>query len=409
LRLVHPTAFPSTVPSRIPPLQISAYTATSAVGVGKESLVAALEQSKSGLRANDFGATPLPTWIGRVDGLEELRLPEDLAGWDCRNNRLAWLGLQADGFLEAVAAARERYGPARIALVLGTSTSSIGETELAYTQLDADGSFPADQRRPLVHTPHSLAMFVQQALGLEGPAETISTACSSSAKVFASAERLIRLGLVDAAVVGGVDTLCGSVLFGFNSLELVAPEPCRPFDAARNGISLGEAAGFALLERGAGKLELLGYGEASDAHHMSTPHPEGRGAERALDEALARAGLAPDAIDYINMHGTASMKNDEVEGALVARRFPAATHASSTKGFTGHTLGAAGIVEAVISLLAIERGLKPGTVNTTALDADCGPQIRLQPAHGEVRYALSNSFGFGGNNCSLVFGKGAGA
>jgi 3-oxoacyl-[acyl-carrier-protein] synthase-1 len=397
------------VPSRIPPLQISAYTATSAVGIGKEALVAAIEQSKSGLRANDFGAAPLPTWIGRVDGLEELQLPDDLAGWDCRNNRLAWLGLQADGFVEAVAAARERYGAARIALVLGTSTSSIGETELAYTQLAADGGFPADQRRPLVHTPHSLAMFVQQALGLEGPAETLSTACSSSAKVFASAERLIRLGLVDAAVVGGVDTLCGSVLFGFNSLELVSPQPCRPFDAARNGISLGEAAGFALLERGAGRLELLGYGEASDAHHMSTPHPEGLGAERALDEALARAGLAPEAIDYINMHGTASMKNDEVEGALVARRFPAATHASSTKGFTGHTLGAAGIVEAVISLLAIEHGLKPGTVNTTALDADCGPQIRLQPAHGEVRYALSNSFGFGGNNCSLVFGKGAGA
>lgn len=397
------------MPSRIPPLQISAFTATSAVGVGKEALVAALEQSKSGLRANDFGATPLPTWIGRVGGLEELRLPENLAGWDCRNNRLAWLGLQADGFFEAVAAARERYGAARIALVLGTSTSSIGETELAYTQLDADGGFPAGQRRPLVHTPHSLAMFVQQALGLEGPAETLSTACSSSAKVFASAERLIRLGLVDAAVVGGVDTLCGSVLFGFNSLELVSPQPCRPFDAARNGISLGEAAGFALLERGAGRLELLGYGEASDAHHMSTPHPEGLGAERALDEALARAGLAPEAIDYINMHGTASMKNDEVEGALIARRFPAATHASSTKGFTGHTLGAAGIVEAVISLLAIERGLKPGTVNTTALDTDCAPQIRLQPAHGEVRYALSNSFGFGGNNCSLVFGKGAGA
>lgn len=394
-------------PSRIPPLQISAFTATSAVGVGKEPLLSALEQSKSGLRANDFGATPLPTWIGRVDGLEEISLPEDLAGWDCRNNRLAWLGLQADGFIEAVAAARKRYGPARIALILGTSTSSIGETELAYTQLDADGSFPEEQRRPRVHTPHSLSMFVQEALGLEGPAETISTACSSSAKVFASAERLIRLGLVDAAVVGGVDTLCGSVLFGFNSLELVSPEPCRPFDAERNGISLGEAAGFALLERGPGRLELLGYGEASDAHHMSTPHPEGLGAERALDDALARAGLAAEAIDYINMHGTASAKNDEVEGALVARRFPPGTHASSTKGFTGHTLGAAGIVEAVISLLAIERGLMPGTVNTTVPDPVCGPQIRLQPAQGEVRYALSNSFGFGGNNCALVFGKGA--
>jgi len=397
------------VPSRIPPLKISAYTATSAVGTGKESLATALESSRSGLRPNDFGDAPLDTWIGRVEGVEEVRLPEALAHWDCRNNRLAWLGLQADGFEQAVAAAREKYGASRIALILGTSTSSIGETELAYTQLDAEGQFPADQRRPEVHTPHSLTMFVQEVLGLDGPCETISTACSSSAKVFASAERLIRLGLVDAAVVGGVDTLCGSVLFGFNSLELVSNQPCRPFDAARGGISLGEAAGFALLERGAGALELLGYGEASDAHHMSTPHPEGLGAERALNDALARAGLGTDAIDYINMHGTASMKNDEVEGALVGRRFPETTHASSTKGFTGHTLGAAGIVEAVVSLLAIERGLKPGTVNTTDIDPDFGPQIRLKPAHGEVRYVLSNSFGFGGNNCSLVFGKGAAA
>ncbi|MET3495398.1 beta-ketoacyl-[acyl-carrier-protein] synthase family protein [Variovorax boronicumulans] len=398
------------MPSRISPLQITAYTATSAVGIGKAPLADALEHSRSGLRTNDFGKDPLPTYIGRVEGLEDLRLPEAQAGWDCRNNRLAWLGLQADGFIEAVAAAREKYGASRVALILGTSTSSIGETELAYTQLDADGLFQPEQRRPAVHTPHSLAMFVQEVLGLEGPNETISTACSSSAKVFASAERLIRLGLADAAVVGGADTLCGSVLFGFNSLELVSSAPCRPFDAERNGISLGEAAGFALVERvqagaAASPLRLLGYGEASDAHHMSTPHPEGLGAERALDDALARAGLAPEAIDYINMHGTASQKNDEVEGALVARRFPATTHASSTKGFMGHTLGAAGIVEAVICLLAIERGLKPGTVNTGTIDAGFGPQIRLAPEHGEVRHALSNSFGFGGNNCSLVFGK----
>ena len=398
------------MPSRISPLQISAYTATSAVGIGKEALAEALAQSRSGLRANDFGAAPLPTWIGRVDGLEDIRLPEALAKWDCRNNRLAWLGLHADGFIEAAAAARATYGSSRVALILGTSTSSIGETELAYTQLDAEGLFPMNQRRPAVHTPHSLAMFLQQVLGIDGPSETISTACSSSAKVFASAERLIRLGLADAAVVGGVDTLCGSVLFGFNSLELVSSEPCRPFDAARKGISLGEAAGFALVERvqagaAASPLHLLGYGEASDAHHMSTPHPEGLGAERALDDALARAGLGAEAIDYINMHGTASQKNDEVEGALVARRFPARTHASSTKGFMGHTLGAAGIVEAVICLLAIERGLMPGTVNTHTLDTGFGPQIKLQPVHGEVRHALSNSFGFGGNNCSLVFGK----
>ncbi|MGJ7545332.1 beta-ketoacyl-[acyl-carrier-protein] synthase family protein [Variovorax sp. LT1R16] len=406
------------MPSRIPPLQISAYTATSAVGVGKTPLLNALENSRSGLRPNDFGELPasgqrLPTWIGRVDGLEELTLPESLAGWDCRNNRLAWLGLQADGFADAVAAARARYGASRVAVILGTSTSSIGETEAAYTALTADGAFPPAQQRPRVHTPHSLSLFVQAALALEGPSETISTACSSSGKAFASAERLIRLGLVDAAVVGGVDTLCGSVLYGFNSLELVSPQPCRPFDAARDGISLGEAAGFALVERtpadasSADALYLLGYGEASDAHHMSTPHPQGAGAERALDDALARSGLGTDAIDYINMHGTASTKNDEVEGALITRRFPESTHASSTKGFTGHTLGAAGIVEAAISLLALETGLMPGTVNTTVLDTDCGPQIKLQPARGEVKYALSNSFGFGGNNCALIFGKGA--
>src|SRR6185503_5665665 len=231
---------------------------------------------------------------------------------------------------------------------------------------------------------------------------------SSSAKVFATAERMLRLGIVDAALVGGVDTLCGSVLFGFNALQLVSPEPCRPFDAERCGISIGEAAGFALLERddrGDGASpRLLGYGESSDAHLMSTPHPDGLGAERALDDALARAGIDAGAVDHINLHGTASAKNDEVEAALVARRFPATTHASSTKGITGHTLGAAGIVEAAASLLAIEHGLRPGTTNTRVLDPACGPQVRIATEHAPVRVALSNSFGFGGNNCVLVFG-----
>jgi 3-oxoacyl-[acyl-carrier-protein] synthase-1 len=393
------------LPLPIPPLRVSAYTATTAVGPGTGALREAMALNRSGLRPNDFSAAPLATWIGRVDGLEDRALPADFRDWDCRNNRLAWLGLQADGFIGHALAARERYGADRVAVVLGTSTSSIGATEEAYARLDADGLFPADMRLPRLHTPHSLGMFVQHALGLSGPCFTVSTACSSSAKAFADAERLIRLGLVDAAIVGGVDTLCGSVLFGFNSLELVSPEPCRPFDAARRGISLGEAAGFALLERGDGPVRLLGYGEASDAYHMSTPHPEGLGAERALDGALARAGLHADRIDYINLHGTASTKNDEVEAALIARRFGPGVHASSTKGMTGHTLGAAGIVEAVISLLALETGCLPGTTNTHTLDPVCGPQIRLAPAQGHVRHVLSNSFGFGGNNCALIFGR----
>ena len=395
---------------RIAPLRITAYTTTTAAGNGRAALLAAMKAGVSALRPNDFGASPLATWIGRVADIESTALPKPLAGWDCRNNRLAWLGLVADDFIDAAHAARERYGPARVALVLGTSTSSIGGTEDAYRALDAEGRFPANNRNPRVHTPHSLANFVQEALALEGPCVTISTACSSSAKVFAAAERMLRLGLVDAAIVGGVNTLCGSVLFGFNALQLVAPGPCRPFDANRDGISIGEAAGFALLERmdstGDGATAcLLGYGESSDAHHMSTPHPEGVGAERALDDALARAGVDAGEIDYINLHGTASAKNDEVEAALVARRFPARTHASSTKGWTGHTLGAAGIVEAAASLLALETGFMPGTVNTRHLDAACGPQIRTASAQGKVRLALSNSFGFGGNNCALLFGS----
>ena len=395
------------MPQPIVPLQISAYTATTAAGTGKSALLAALRAGRSALTPNGFGPTPLPTWIGRVAGLEAAPLPGALAPWECRNNRLAWLGLAGDGFVDAVHAARERYGATRVALVLGTSTSSIGATEDAYRALDGAGAFPADNRNPLVHTPHSLANFAHQALGLQGPCVTVSTACSSSAKVFASAERLLRLGLADAAVVGGVDTLCGSVLFGFNALQLVSAEPCRPFDAERSGISIGEAAGFALLERdrrGGAALQLLGYGESSDAHHMSTPHPEGLGAERALDDALARAGIDASRVDHINLHGTASAKNDEVEAALVARRFPARTHAVSTKGVTGHALGAAGIVEAVACLLAIETGWRPGMVNTRTLDPACGPQIRLEGSEGPVRIALSNSFGFGGNNCVLVFG-----
>jgi 3-oxoacyl-[acyl-carrier-protein] synthase-1 len=395
----------------IAPIQVTAFTATTAAGVGRDALLAALRANRSALSVNDFGPSPLPTWIGRVAFLESAPLPAGLSAWDCRNNRLAWLGLNADAFIDAARAARDRHGAARVALVLGTSTSSIGATEDAYRSLDGDGRFPADNRNPLVHTPHSLASFVHEALGLEGPCLTVSTACSSSAKVFATAERMLRLGLVDAAVVGGVDTLCGSVLFGFNALQLVSPEPCRPFDAERNGISIGEAAGFALLERSGdaeASLQLLGYGESSDAHHMSTPHPEGLGAERALDDALARAGLDAEQVDHINLHGTASTKNDEVEAAFVARRFPARTHASSTKGITGHTLGAAGIVEAVASLLALEHGLLPGTANSRALDAACGPQIRIDPARAAVRVALSNSFGFGGNNCVLAFGRDGG-
>lgn len=396
------------MPDPIAPLAVSAYTATSALGHGLQAHLDALLAERSGLRLNAFSSAPLPCWIGQVDGVESAPLPEALAAWECRNNRLAWLGLNQDGFLDRIAAARARYGAGRIALMLGTSTASIGATEEGYRRLDPDGGLPDDLLRPAIHAPHSLCAFVAAALELEGPCLTVSTACSSSAKVFANAERLIRLGLVDAAVVGGVDTLCDSVLFGFNALELVSPEPCRPFDANRRGISIGEAAGFALLERVEAAPDaprLLGYGESTDAHHMSTPHPEGLGAELALHDALARAGITAEQVDYINLHGTASLKNDEVEAALVSRSFGPHTRASSTKGFTGHTLGAAGIVEAAITLLALREGLVPGNLGGHQPDPDCGPQFAWHNECRPLRIALSNSFGFGGNNACLAFAR----
>ena len=395
------------MPSRIPPLAVTAFTATSALGRGRVAHLDALRGRRGGLRTNDLTTVPLACAIGRVDGLEQAALPAAFAPYDCRNNRLAWLGLGADGFLDAARATIERHGAERVALLVATSTASIGATEQAYRELH-DGAFPAALAHAPLHTPHSLGLFLERALGTRGPCLTIATACSSSAKIFAQGERLLRLGLADAAILAGVDTLCGSTLFGFNALELVSPEPCRPFDVARRGISIGEAAGFAILEReGADAPRLLGYGESSDAHHMSTPHPQGLGARLALADALARAGIEAHEVDYVNLHGTATVKNDEVEAALVADAFPAATRASSTKGWTGHTLGAAGIVEAVLTLLAIEHGLVPGTLNTTTPDPACGAQLALENEERAIRVALSNSFGFGGNNCTLAFGSAA--
>ena len=387
-------------------LRISTYTLCSAAGEGREATLRSLRTRRSGLTRNDFGINPIDTFIGRVPRLEEESLPDEYAQWECRNNRLAWRGLIADHFRDEVLAIRERYGADRVAVVVGTSTSSIGASEEAYQRLTPEGLYPPELRRPIVHTPHSLGDFVQHALGLTGVCVTVATACSSSAKVFAQAERLLRAGLADAAIVGGVDTLCGSVLFGFNSLELVSPEPCKPFDVTRRGINLGEGSGFAILEReGGAGLRLVGYGESSDAHHMSSPHPEGLGARLALRDALTRARLTPSDVDYINLHGTASLKNDEVEARVVADTFPARTFASSTKAWMGHTLGAAGIVEAAITLLALEHGVLPGTLNASQLDSACGPQIQTDNAERSIRNALSFSFGFGGSNCVLAFAR----
>ncbi|HWM43116.1 MAG TPA: beta-ketoacyl-[acyl-carrier-protein] synthase family protein [Burkholderiales bacterium] len=381
------------------PLAVTAYTATSALGRGVTAMLEALRTATGGLKPNDFDRAELRAWIGRVAGLEDERITGPLAEFDCRNNRLAQVGLAQDGFAEKVLTARKKYGAKRIAVLLGTSTSGILQTELAYRSSNFE-----NLRYRHAQNLFSVTDFVRRSLGLEGPAMTISTACSSSAKVFASAWRTIEAGVADAAVVGGVDSLCLTTLHGFTSLQLVSDEPCRPFDAARKGMSIGEAAGFALLEKNqSGALAMIGYGESSDAHHMSTPHPEGDGALAAMRQALGRAGLEPAAIDYVNAHGTATPTNDRAEDRALSRLFGNKVPVSSTKGWTGHTLGAAGIVEAIVCFLALEHGLIPGTLNSSAVEPGLESQIVLRNRSARVRRALTNSFGFGGSNCSLVF------
>lgn len=389
------------------PLPVTAYTLSTAIGHGTASNLEALQSETSGLRPCDYEEARLDTWIGRVEDLETTGLPAEWQPYDCRNNRLAFQGLHNDGFSDRVAEARARYGPERIGLFLGTSTSGIRETE-RLIQSQGDGPLPADYHYRETHNLVSLVEFVAGILGLSGPAFTISTACSSSAKVFATAYRYIQAGLCDAAVVGGVDSLCLTTLYGFNALELVAPHPCRPWDRYREGLNIGEGAAFALLERDsapAGMTALLGYGESSDGYHISTPHPEGRGAINAMQDALERAGLQGRDLDYVNLHGTATPSNDRSEDTAIRSLLPTSVPCSSTKGWTGHTLGAAGAIEAVVSLLALESGFVPGTLNHEQPDPELGLPVLPEGLQANPARVLSNSFGFGGSNCSLVFGR----
>lgn len=392
---------------KMTPLRIANYTYTSCLGAGRDANWDAIRSGRSGLKPCDFfQITDLNTWIGEVAALNnsDSALPANLAPFDCRNNRLAWLALNQDGFYDAAKAAIARYGATRVAVFMGTSTSGIHQTELAY--FENQDPLPAWYQYGTTHNVSSVATFVQQALGSQGPTMAISTACSSSAKVFASAQRAIASGLCDAAIVGGVDSLCLTTLYGFHALQLVSPQQCQPFDRARSGISIGEAGAFALLEKGNDSgMYLLGYGESSDAYHMSSPHPEGAGAQLAMSAALHKAGLEAAAIDYINLHGTGTQANDSAEAKAVQQLFGDATRASSTKGWTGHTLGAAGIVEACIGLEAINHGHMPQNLNLQEPDEGMTLALLKDSLTQPLSRVLSNSFGFGGSNCSLILGS----
>ncbi len=383
------------------------------LGVGRDATLEALRTGRGGLRPCTFETVDLDTFVGEAPGVDDAVIPERLADFDCRNNRLAHMALLSDGFVPAVECAVEKYGAHRIGLFLGTSTSGILSSEQAYRHRDPQtGALPASYDFAATHSTSSLADFVGRYLGLEGPAFVVSSACSTTAKVFGNAARMIQAGVCDATVVGGADSLCLTTLYGFHSLELVSKRPCAPFDIDRDGVSLGEAAGFALLERAGpddrrDDIRLLGVGESNDAYHMSTPHPEGLGARLAMEGALRAAGLRAKDIGYVNLHGTATPYGDASEDRAITELFGTDTPCSSTKGYTGHTLGAAGIVEAVISILSLQSGFMPGSAQTRTIDPALRSRYLLENENAVLDRVMTNSFGFGGTNCSLIFGRAA--
>lgn len=359
--------------------------------------------SPRGVASTDTWTPGRPLHLGEVSGalpaLDEL--PVALRG---RNNALLQLAIESiRAQVEAVVA---RFGAHRVAVVLGTSTSGVGESERAHRHRAAHGQWPATfhYRQQEMGTP---AEFVARQLGLRGPAHVVSTACSSSAKALASAARLIEAGLADAVVAGGADSLCEFTIAGFSALGAVSDARCNPFSRHRRGINIGEGAALFLVGREPGPVRLSGWGESADAHHMSAPDPAGTGPEAAIRTALARAGLAPADIDYVNLHGTATEQNDAMEAGVVHRVFGAGMPASSTKPLTGHTLGAAGAIEAAICWLALARN--PGRrLPPHWWDGEPDPSLpalALVPP-GEtaprLRRVLSQSFAFGGSNAALV-------
>lgn len=383
-------------------VSITGRVAVTCVGRGRAAHVAAMREGRSGLARCDFPGAGVPCHVGRVAGIEDEALPAGLAAFDNRASRLALAALATDGFHELVAAARERRGPARVGIVLGTSTSGIERLEQVY-RARPDGTPLARSYSMRHHNDyHAVTSFLIEHLGLEGPGYTVSTACSSSAKAIVDGAQLVRAGLCDAVLAGGVDSLCLTSLYGFDALELVSREPCRPFDAGRDGLSLGEGAAFLLLERDGEGPRVAGHGETSDAVSMTTPPEDGAGAAAAMRLALRRSRLAAGEVDFVKLHGTATPANDLAEAAAVAAVFGPTVPAASLKGLIGHTLGAAGAVEAVMCLDAMEAGFLPASAGLATPDPAIAIGVLARTKPRAARHALCNAFGFGGNNCALV-------
>jgi 3-oxoacyl-[acyl-carrier-protein] synthase-1 len=381
---------------------VTAYAAVNALGTTTRDVIASLRDGRSGLGPCPL-ELPFETPVGAMpDAVPPL--PPSLSAWDSRTARLAVAGL--DEILPAVARAVARHGAGRVALIVGTTTSGLARTEEAYHQLCQTGALPLDYELHRQHSFGAMMEALRRVTGVAGPSFAVSTACSASAKAVGCAQRLLATGAVDAALVGGVDALSQTTLRGFHSLQILSPVFCRPLSRERRGINIGEGAAYLLLERdGDAAVHLRGVGESSDAHHMSAPDPTGDGARAAMAAALAQAGAAPDDVDHINAHSPGTRLNDLSEGLAVGALFGARVPIASTKGYTGHLLGAGGATEALFSIVAIEQGWIPASAGADPVDADLGLQVPTARLDRPCRNVLSNSFAFGGNNVSLLFGR----
>ncbi|OCH14693.1 beta-ketoacyl-[acyl-carrier-protein] synthase family protein [Aliivibrio sp. 1S128] len=377
--------------------------------LGKE--ISDIHQSLSGNKKSSMRAEGgwlndgKSTVVGKVEG-ELPAVPPRLSAFNTRNNQLVLSALQQ--IEPKIEEAKTKYGADRIAVVVGTSTSGISDGEIALSEKLNSGIFPVDYHYSKQELGNP-AEFIADYLKVSGPTYAISTACSSSGRVFLSAKRLLKSGLVDAVIVGGTDSLCKLTLNGFNSLEALSNEHCLPFSPNRKGINIGEASAYMLLSADSkdsdNPIALLGAGDSSDAHHISAPQPEGKGAIESMNKALKDAGLDASEIGYINAHGTATPLNDAMESKAVNAVFGSDTPISSTKPLTGHTLGAAGIIEASIAWHILTFNLPlPVQINDGEKDSELADINLVTNQTLEKKAIISNSFAFGGNNISLIFG-----
>ncbi|MCA9692208.1 MAG: beta-ketoacyl-ACP synthase [Myxococcales bacterium] len=385
----------------MPGYPITAHALCNATGMTTRDVLAALREGRSGL-------APCPAVYGieAIAGAlpaEPERLPASLADRDTRIARI--LAHSLAELAGPLARARARWGRERVAVILGTSTGGILETEGAYAHQRERGALPPGYSVERSHALDSVLRVAATIAEVTGPAIVVSTACSSSAKVLASARRLLAAGVCDAALCGGVDTLCRLTLHGFDGLKLLSRVACRPFSSERAGINIGEGAALMLVERtGEGPARLVGVGESSDAHHMTAPHPEGLGARLAMERALADAGLPPAAIDQINAHATGTKQNDVVEGGAIAALFGSDVPVVATKGYNGHLLGAAGATEVIHAIAAIVEGYAPASVGADPIDPEIPVDVSAARRPRATAAVLSNSFAFGGSNVSVVIG-----